>query len=407
MRITLNSEQNTPPAVVAVVKCPSYDQDQVDTAVQRGVGLLGGVHRFASSGERILFKPNVLWGTDPAKCVVTHPSVLRGAVTAFCGSGAELEYGDSSAGLPRKTQALVKSGYGRALESLPVKAISFDREQEVPYPEGIKGKRLCIAESVLRSDGIINLPKLKTHGLVRMTGAVKNLFGCIPGMTKGEYHARFPDVYDFSQLLVDIAAYIQPRLHIMDAIEAMEGNGPQSGTPKKLGVLFFSTDPVALDSVACRLIRLDPDCVPTIAAGVQAGLGTGEFLNVELVGDDLEPLVDRSFQVVRQPPLSLPQTGILGSIKRFFLPRPVIVQSACVCCGRCVSVCPVSPTALTQNDNLAAPRYDYAKCIRCYCCQEVCPKKAIIIRKSILGTLLPFIPYLSLLITRKRARGRS
>jgi uncharacterized protein (DUF362 family)/ferredoxin len=393
--------------IVAVVKCSSYDQGEVDGALQRGIDFVGGVNRFATSGERILFKPNVLWGTDPAKCVVTHPAVLRGAVTVFSGSGATLEYGDSSAGLPRKTQALEKCGYGRVLKSLPVKAVSFDRGQEVTFQEGIAGKRLRIAATVLDSDGIINLPKLKTHGLTRMTGAVKNLFGCVPGMTKGEYHARFPDVYNFSKLLADITALIQPRLHIMDAIEAMEGNGPQSGTPKNLGILLFSTDPVALDAVACRLINLDPDCVPTIAAGENAGCGVGDLHAVDIVGDALEPCVDHSFRVVREPPASLPGTGLLGMIKRFFLPRPAIVASACVCCGRCVSMCPVSPPALTQNDNLEIPRYDYSKCIRCYCCQEVCPKKAIVIRKSVLGMLLPYVPYISLLVTRIRARRGS
>ncbi|MBN1575869.1 MAG: DUF362 domain-containing protein [Chitinispirillaceae bacterium] len=389
---------------VALIRCPSYDRTMVERAIRRGMDLLGGCGGFARSGERILFKPNVLWGTDPARCIVTHPEVLRAAVAAFIDTGAVVQYGDSPAGLPGATRAMSKCGYRQALQSLPAEAVSFDAGADVDFTKGSAGKRLRIARAVLAADGIINLPKLKTHGLTRMTGAVKNLFGCVPGMTKGQYHARFPDVYDFAALLADIAAFVHPRLHIMDAIEAMEGNGPQSGTPKKLGALLLSTDPVALDTVACRLINLNPDHVPTIAAAARSGLGTADFDAIDCVGDNLDALIDRTFEAVRSPPPRLPASGILGGIRRFFLPRPVIRPAQCTRCGCCVSACPVTPRALEQPDQGRRPVYDYSRCIRCYCCQEVCPSEAIVIRRTIAGRLLPFAAYGSLLITRSGSR---
>ena len=391
--------QKSARARVAIIRCTSYERTLVEKAMQRGVDLLGGYGAFARPGERILFKPNVLWGTDPARCIVTHPEVLRAAVTGFLTTGAVLQYGDSSAGLPGATRAMSKCGYRKILASFPVDAVSFDRGREVDYPAGIAGKHLRIAQAALDADGIVNLPKLKTHGAVRMTGAVKNCYGCVPGLIKGQYHARFPDPYDFSALLVDIAAFVHPRLHIMDAVEAMEGNGPQSGKPKKLGVLLLSTDPVALDVAACRLIDLDPEYVPTIAAGVRSGLGIADMGKIDFVGDHPATSIDRSFKAVRMPPLRMPTRGLLGEIKRFFLPRPVIRRKKCTRCGRCVAACPVEPRALEQPDRKRKPVYNYRRCIRCYCCQEVCPAEAIIIRQTVTGVLMPFGPYFSLLIS--------
>ncbi|MBN1758974.1 MAG: DUF362 domain-containing protein [Chitinispirillaceae bacterium] len=392
-------------ALVAVVRCTSYEQEVVDAAVKRGIGLLGGAELFAAPGEKIVFKPNVLWGTDPSKGIVTHPSVLRAVIGSFSASGAELQYGDSSAGLPNEAKSMRRCGYMEALKALPVSHVSFLKKKVVEWPEGIAGKKLELAEAVVDADGVINLPKLKTHGLVRMTGAVKNCFGCIPGATKGAYHARFPDVYDFSNLLADIATCVRPRLHIMDAVEAMEGNGPQSGSPKKLGVLLFSTDPVALDSIACRLIHLDTRYVPTIVAAERTGLGIGNPQQIDLTGDPIEEFIDRSFDVLRAAPVRIASDGILKNVKRFFLPRPVIRKNRCTRCGRCVSVCPVQPPALKHIDTVLPPVYDYRICIRCYCCQEVCPSKAIVIREPLMARVLPYMTYIALLVTRHRTRA--
>lgn len=384
-------------AKVAIVGCSSYDYEAVERAVERGINLLGGVEKFASKGEKILFKPNVLWPTDPAKCVITHPAVMKAAATIFSRTGAVLQYGDSPAAIHKTFPTMKKSGYVDALSEIPIELVSFENGKNVSFADGICAKVLNIANAILEADGVINLPKLKTHGLTRLTGAVKNLYGCIPGFTKGEYHARHPDVYDFSNLLVDIARYVKPRLHIMDAIEAMEGNGPQSGTPKKLGVLLFSEDPVALDTVACMIIDLPKEFVPTIAAGVKAGLGKDYIEEIEMVGDDINSFIDKKFKVVKQPPVKIPSNPILRNIKRFFIPRPVIIKTRCISCGRCVDACPLNPKAIEKKKRF--PVYNYQRCIRCYCCQEVCPAKAIEIKNTLFGHLLPVVPYISLLIT--------
>ena len=154
-------------------------------------------------------------------------------------------------------------------------------------------KKLIIANGVLDCDGLISLPKLKTHGLMRFTGAVKNQFGCIPGFLKGQYHVKLPDPYDFATMLVDINTLIKPRLYIMDGITAMEGNGPRSGKPKQLNVLLLSTDPIALDATACKIINLNPEFVPTSKLGEKAGLGTYHTENIEIVGEQIDLLLTK------------------------------------------------------------------------------------------------------------------
>ncbi len=384
-----SSGKNKPPSIVAVIHCPSYDFALVEQAVKRGMELVGGIAAYANKNDRLLFKPSVLAGTDPARCIVTHPAVLRAAVNAFTQSGAHLHYGDSP-GLAKTEPSMIICGYDKALAGLAVTLDPFDEGTPVDFPEGRIGKRLTIARPVLDADGIINLPKLKTHELTRMTGAIKNLFGCVPMRLKSECHARFPDVYDFSLLLADIAAFVKPRLHIMDAIEAMEGNGPHSGTPKKLGAVLISADPVALDVVACRLIGLDPAHVPTIAAADKIGLGCADGALIHLVGDAIDPLIDPSFDVVRKPPKVRAQTGALRSVKRMFLPRPAIRKNACTRCGLCVSACPLKPPALSSKWIKRPPVYDYRICIRCYCCQEMCPSGAISIKNPFIRKFFGF-----------------
>jgi uncharacterized protein (DUF362 family)/Pyruvate/2-oxoacid:ferredoxin oxidoreductase delta subunit len=402
-RANQGSGKNEMPSVVAVIHCSSYDYAHVEKAVKRGIELVGGIAAFAKKNERLLFKPNILASTDPGQCVITHPAVLRAAVCAFSAAGAHLQYGDSPSALSHDEPSMKKCGYENALAGLPVTHTFFNSTTEIHFPEARIGKRFTIAQSVPDADGIINCPKLKTHALTRMTGAIKNCFGFIPMRAKVEFHARFPDPYHFSQMLADIAAFVKPRLHIMDAIEAMEGNGPQSGTPKKLGAVLVSTDPVALDVVACRLIGLDPACVPTIAAAVQVGLGNADSGKIRLIGDAIEPLIDPSFDVERMPPVALNHAGIFGAIKRLLLPRPVIDKKKCTRCGQCVSVCPSKPPALSQKIKYQPPVYNYRICIRCYCCQEMCPSGAISIKTPLLRRLLPFARFASRIIERLRA----
>ena len=377
-------------AIVAIVRCTEYAAEAVCAAVRQGLGMLGGVERFVRPGERILLKPNMLAPDPPERCVTTHPSVLRAVGQVFQEAGAQFSWGDSPA-LVKPATVGRKSGLAEAAAALGIPMADFAAARTVSYPDGAQNKQFRVVEAALDAGGIVNLSKLKTHALTRLTGAVKNLFGCVPGMLKAEFHVRLPDPEFFGRMLVDLASLLQPRLHIMDAIVAMEGNGPRGGTPRPVGALLFSTDPVALDATASRLIGLKPEYVPTTAAGEAAGLGVAQAGAIEIVGEALDSVAVTGFDVVNKPPDTLPRQGIMRLVRDHVVPRPVIVAERCTRCGQCIMVCPTTPKSVDwhRGDKEHPPVHIYKTCIRCYCCQEVCPESAIVIKTPWLGRLLP------------------
>jgi len=243
---------------------------------------------------------------------------------------------------------------------------------------------------VAASEGLISISKLKTHALTRITGAIKNQFGCIPGARKAEFHSVMPTASLFSQMLVDLNLLLKPRLFVMDGIIAMEGNGPRNGKGRKMNLLLLSTDPVALDATVCRLVNLDPELVEPLIYGQQFGLGT--MTDIDYVGDPIEDFIVPDFDVNRNPRKTTTDTSFLATsfLRRYSAPRPTIDPEVCTKCGRCVEVCPAQPKALSWSSagKTVPPVYDYAKCIRCYCCQEMCPFNAIFVKVPPLGKLI-------------------
>jgi len=375
-------------ARVIIIRCDTYEDDQVLTAIQKGVDMLGGISLFAKPGERIVLKPNILIGTDPDKHVTTHPAVFRAVGKLLKDTGANVLYGDSPS-FGKAEPNLRKSGIKQVADELGFGVADFNSGRSVSHKDALLVKKFVVANGVLDSDGLVSLPKFKTHGLVRFTGAVKNQFGCIPGLMKSQYHVKLPDPYDFATMLVDLNTLIRPRLYIMDGIVAMEGNGPRSGKLKRLNVLLLSSDPIALDATACRIAHLDPGIVPTSRPGEKAGLGTYHDENIELMGEPLESFVDKSFQVNRTPPMSGSGGRLRVFLKNRITQRPVIDKAKCTCCGTCITLCSVQPKAVDwyKGDESRPPRYDYNRCIRCYCCQETCPEGAIYLSTPLLGRI--------------------
>lgn len=375
-------------STVAAVRCSSYDCAEVQEAVNRGLALLGGAESFVQPSERILLKPNLLIGRTPERAVTTHPSVFRAVAMAFQAADAELSYGDSP-GVGKPQTAAQRAGLLEVAQELGVALADFTHGETVFFPEGRQNKQFIIARGALSADGIVSLPKMKSHGLTRMTGAIKNQFGCVPGPLKAEFHARLPVVELFSQMLVDLNRFLKPRLFIMDGIVAMEGNGPQNGTPRPMNVLLFSRDPVALDATVCRLIDLDTKLVLPIQYGIEFGLGKCE--TIKYLGDPIELFVNTEFVVNRRPLPTTEQPGRASRIaRRFVVPKPFIRAAKCTKCGTCVSVCPVDPKAVEfrGTGRVGPPVHDYQRCIRCYCCQELCPEGAIEVATPLLGRLI-------------------
>jgi uncharacterized protein (DUF362 family)/ferredoxin len=375
-------------AKVALVACDTYDDSKVYEAVKKGLDLIGGIAQFVKPGEKIVLKPNVLIGASPDKCVCTHPAVFRAAGKILLEAGAIVSCGDSP-GFGGTALNMRMSGLKQAADELAIPLADFSKGKAVTHKEALLVKHFVIANGVLAADGLVSLPKLKTHGLTRMTGAVKNQFGCVPGLLKNQQHARMADPYDFATMLVDLNTLIKPRLFIMDAVMAMEGNGPRNGKPRKLGVLLISSDPIALDAVACKIIDLDPAFVPTFEPGERAGLGTYRDENIEVVGGKVADFICQDFDVVRKPVEHATSGRIRIFTKNRISARPFIDKDLCSKCGKCIKYCPVTPKAVdwVGGDESRPPAHDYNRCIRCFCCQELCPEGAISIKEPLLGKL--------------------
>jgi uncharacterized protein (DUF362 family)/NAD-dependent dihydropyrimidine dehydrogenase PreA subunit len=374
---------------VAIISCGSYEPVEVEAAVARGVSLLGGAASFVQPGEKILLKLNWLSADPPEKSVTTHPAVFHAVAQLLQSAGVTLSYGDSP-GFQTPDIASKRTGAMEVASDLNIPLADFRSGQEVHFAEGRQNKKFFIANAVLESDGVVSLPKMKTHAFQRVTGAVKNQFGCVPGALKGEFHVKVPDAYEFAKMLIDLNALVHPRLYVMDGIMAMEGNGPRGGDSRKMGVLLFSSDPIALDATMCRLMNLDPALVLTNRAGLEMGAGTYLSEEITLLGDPIEPLIAADFRVNREPDAKTTKKKQPAIIKRAITARPEIIAERCVKCGICVSMCPVTPKAIDWHDGNKSnpPSYQYDRCIRCYCCQEVCPESAIMVKVPFLRRLL-------------------
>lgn len=376
---------------VALVRCEDYVYENVDKAVESGIKLIGGIEQFVKEGDNVILKPNLLTGKSEEMAVTTHPSVFRSVAKVFLAQKARVSYGDSP-GFGSAESIAKKCGLDTVAKELGLSLIDFDNFVSVMFSKGVQNKSFVIAKEVMNADCLVSIPKMKTHGFMHFTGAVKNQFGCVPGIRKMEFHAKVPDKLDFARMLVDLNRCINPKLYVMDGIVAMEGNGPLNGNPKAMKLILFSTDPIALDATACRIIGLKPENIPTIIYGYEAGAGTYKEEDIELVGDDINTFIDKTFVIANKPSslLSVTKNKYIRKLSELFVPKPFITRRLCVQCGICTEVCPVKPQALNfdKNGKDKPPSYNYDKCIKCYCCQELCPYGAIKLKSSFMRRIL-------------------
>jgi uncharacterized protein (DUF362 family)/Pyruvate/2-oxoacid:ferredoxin oxidoreductase delta subunit len=368
--------------LVSVRRCHSYEHHEVQEAIRGALAPFGGMRRFVQPKMRVLLKPNLLSPADPERAVTTHPAVVQTVAEMVKEAGGEVWIGDSPGGAgDNMAQVWAKTGMIRVSELTSAHLVPF---QGVAW-KSLNGKSYFIARPVFEADLIINLPKLKTHTLTLYTGALKNLFGTIPGTRKREIHFRAPSVREFSNALVDVLEIVRPALTIMDGVVGQEGNGPgASGTPRRYGLITASTDPVALDTIMAKAMGCPPGGVLHLVEAAHRGLGIGDADLIKIEGDrqTLE------FRKVRLPPFSgLLRVAIPGwlasPLSRLVYVRPRMVVSACIGCDLCAQACPRQ--AITPGK---PPRINYQDCVGCLCCAEICPQGAINPQRSCLARLI-------------------
>lgn len=372
-------------ARVAIRRCRDYDSDRVFKAVKNAIDEVGGIDHFVKKGDRVLLKANLLLGRAPEKQVNTHPEVMRSLIKLVKKAGGKPAIGDSPAlGTAQKVAA--KCRIEDVAKTEGVEIINFNRPIDVDNPEDTKFKKFKIERSLIETDVIINVPKLKTHGQMTMTLGVKNMFGSVPGPRKTQWHlAAGTDRLHFARMLVDLYRKTAPQLTLMDGIVGMEGNGPGNGDPRKIGLIMASEDAVALDAVTCEIVGLKRERMPTTLAAEEMGVGQTRLDMISVAGEQIEDCMVSRFV--------FPESGdLMGFFPGFIRPhvrnwlttRPMLNSRKCVMCLICLKNCPAH--VITSDDESLS--FDLKNCIRCFCCQEMCPEGAITVGAGPLAKLL-------------------
>jgi len=384
---------------VYVVRCGDYEEAEI--GLDRLFSMMGGLEQFVRPEERIALKPNLLRKAAPEEAVTTHPSIVRAVADAVKRAGAKAIIVDSPGAGYRYTKKMLESiyeinGLKRVAEETGAE-LNFDTSyDEISFQEGRQVKRFEILTPIRKSDGVFNLCKLKAHSFTYMTGAVKNNFGVIPGLRKPGYHARLRDTLRFAGMLLDLARLVSPRISIMDAVVAMEGDGPSNGNPKRVGLLLAAKDPLALDVVAGEIMGLPRDSNPFLLEAQNRKLEPHHIDQIELIGASIPELRVRDFHLPTTMHGGIGLGDHLNWWQKLVAPlfksglslRPQVMKERCTACGACRQGCPMAAVRIMGDRKKPHASINDDLCIRCYCCHEMCAENAIILKGSLLYRLV-------------------
>ncbi len=360
---------------VAVMQCESYDTEKLMARITEGTALLGGLKRFVKPGSTVLLKVNLILSLPPESAAVTHPEFVRAVIRLLKPMGCTVWVGDSTGGVisgrAQTGRAFEVSGLARMAEEEDAIVKNFDREGVMEVTEA-DGSPMYLAKPAFDADLIINLPKMKTHMMATYTGAVKNLFGCVPGLAKAGYHQKGQSARAFGETLCEINKHIVPALHIMDGVMAMEGQGPTAGSPYPAGKILVSADPLALDAVGTQMFGLNINELPAYAASIRDHIGEADLSRIEVCGDyDSVPPRFSGFKLPRVVGGEKVPGNLLKSMIGLMRTQPEVDQKACRKCNSCVDSCPMH--AIDKETK----HIDYDACIACMCCHELCAYHAV------------------------------
>ncbi len=377
---------------VAISRCDDYELEKVSIAVKRCLNLIGNIDAIVKPGMKVLLKLNLLSASlGPERAVNTHPVVIRALVDIFQGNyGCEVYIGDSCGSLRTGStdKAFRVTQIDKIAEDTGAIIVNFDKDEilDITNKNAAILKDFKIAKTVKTVDVVVSVPKLKTHGLTRYTGAIKNMFGVIPANGKKNVHLLAPKNRSMARALVDVFEMVQPHITIMDAVIGMEGNGPNAGDPRKVGLIIAGFDGVALDAVASTVIGFDPMKVPIIRYAHERKLGTADMSAINVSGEDISEVLVADFK----KPSSSAQDFASNYIPDFILAKMFdnscssvssVYEPNCTKCYECIRNCPAKVMSAPDGNVIV----DESNCIGCYCCDEVCNYNAIVMKRTFLG----------------------
>ena len=369
---------------VAAVSCSSYERGLVQESVARAFELLGGPGAVVSPGQSVFVKVNGLIPAAPEKAVTTHPEVVRAVVEQIMTVTPRVTIGDSPGGVYNKTmlkRVYEKCGFAAVAEETGA-TLNSDfsvRQKKVPEAKTMKSFTLCGA--MIEADRLVSVSKFKTHLQMNITGAIKNMFGVVPGLTKFNYHSKYTTDEDFADLMVDVVLAAGPSFHVIDAVEAMDGNGPRAGDIKKMEIVAAGRDAFALDRLMMDLAGIPPGANKPLGAAIRRGLISGDLRELRVLGDRLEALRVEGFRLPVKKDITARLPSFLTDMVAAKLSmRPSPDPAVCTACGKCAEICPEGAISIVDR----AARVDLSKCIKCYCCHELCEHDAIELERPLL-----------------------
>ena len=363
---------------VSVMRCTGYDTETLCAIVEQQFADLEKDQIIIKKGDTVVVKPNLIMRRRPEEATTTHPELVGAIIRAAKKRGGNVVIAESPGG--PYTKAALRTVY----DGTGMTEIAQREGAQLNYDLGVvtvptNGGKIVSAfellEPVVKADVVISAAKLKTHGQMTFSGAVKNLFGTVPGLKKPEFHYRFPQKPDFAAMIVDLCETVKATICFIDGVVGMEGNGPTGGSPRQLGAILASLNPHALDLVTCALVGFSPNEIPTLSDAVARGLCPADAGQVDVIGDgaDLGKVRFKAPESISMDFAEKLPKFLRKPIGSLVTPRPAIVKSGCIGCGKCAESCPQHTIAIKNGKAII----DYSNCIRCYCCHEMCPKKAI------------------------------
>ncbi len=371
---------------VYVSALDDYNIDKLVDTVNKQFSELGFTLK---KGSKVVIKPNLVIASHPDEAIITHPNVVAAVALWAKKQGANVRIAESPGGL-YTTSAIKKifsiCKYTEMAKKYDIELYTECEYEKTSFLDGQICKSFNIVKPFLEADYIIDIAKLKSHGMLTYSGAVKNMFGTVPGLMKPEFHMRYPDVTDFSTMIADLSLCVKPYISVIDAIVAMEGDGPTGGRPKHIGALISSNNCYAADVVGCALASIKYDNLPLFRGAISRKICPASIDEIDLLGDNYEKFIKKDFLMPKSKSIDfidrLPKfIRPLG--KKITTPFPKIKLTKCIGCAKCAQSCPAKTIKIINKKAII----DKSKCISCFCCHEMCPEHVIDIKRFSLFNL--------------------
>ncbi len=366
-----------------VLKAESYNEDLLYDVIKNHFDF-HNVKGAVSPDANVVIKPNLVADRETVFGVTTNPVFIKVIIRCLREIGVKkITVADCPGGATMLTTD-INDFYRRVgYDTLAQYAdLNTDFEsREILTAEGYRNRSFSIIKTIADADFLINVPKLKTHNLTCITAGVKNLFGSVYGLQKPAFHAKYPKIADFSDMLTELALTVKPDLTIVDAIDIQERNGPVNGSRRHLGVTFSSTDVFGLDQVIAQTLDIPCEKISTVAASGRYGLLRPPYF---IEGDaDFRPDTPVILPESMQAKNSLGRISAKVNVVSVKIDKAVYsyypsLNGRCAACGKCVLSCPKKALEIRENKVVL----NREKCIGCFCCNEVCSNGAIDVKKT-------------------------